>query len=930
MNACLRLFGLLAALCALLPAAQGAPAALPVADGLEQAQLARHLRIHADGNGVLSLEDIAALPDDAWTPASPRGLVPGYQPVRAWWIHLRLARSDAGTGHSQYILEVGPPRARDVRQHATPCQCLRRGPPRARDVRLYLRRADGSIESAYSGLAVPIAQRPVPSRRPAFPFALSPGETIDVWARVESNNAVSLRSRLWVADDWTDQTRRIEFIGGLQIGALVLFGLYALVLFGATRERSFLWFSLAMFGYAGYDLSIHGFAAEHLWPGMDASLQVRMVGVFLACNVGFQVMLLTTIVPTQHDYPRHHRLLRGMALLALALLPLVLFADYASSVQPLNLLAMLAVLASLSLIVLALRSGYGPARTLLYAYLLMWAVTILQVIDVSGLYPMPLVTEYPQSWSMIAVGMLLAVAISQRIIAIRTAHDAAQRAMLELRAQAQEKLEHQVRERTAQLVLARDDAEAASRVKSTFLAHMSHELRTPLHAILGYTGLLLSGARDDLTRRRLEAIQRSGNHLLALISELLDFSRGEAGRLRLELRALPLRSWLEGIAEEAQGIADQSGAHIYLSLDAALPSTVRIDPVRLRQVLLNLLVNAVRHSRGNRIALGARLVGTPVDHRCRLRFSVQDNGTGVAPEERAHIFDSFMQGRDSPGAHHGLGLGLPIARQLVQAMGGDIDCEDAFGGGTLFHFTLELDISTGADAVAVPALAGPVSAWRYPGKRRRVLVVDDIADNRDLLAEVLGELGFACAQAGSAEQALGLLDEDSIDLVISDQRMPGRDGWWLLAEARRHGHAQPFVLLSATPPERPADLPEPVRFEAALLKPATAAQLARVLDSLLDLGGSVTPDLPQDGADQIALRTGLDATDRASLRAMVQLGQLTEIEEWLAALVRREPARKAFADEVARLLGRLDFEAIERLLATRPHQRPDADRLEQE
>ena len=390
---------------------------------------------------------------------------------------------------------------------------------------------------------------------------------------------------------------------------------------------------------------------------------------------------------------------------------------------------------------------------------------------------------------------------------------------------ANEELETRVLKRTEEMRRARDAAEEASRVKSEFLANMSHEIRTPLNGIMGMTDLTLGTEITTEQREYLDTVKQSADSLLVVINDILDFSKIEAGKVELELANFNLRDCLESTLKILAFRADEKGLELLCEIAPEAPEVVRGDSSRLRQIVTNLVGNAVKFTNEGEVAMKVEAKSQDDDN-CTLQFTVSDTGIGIPLEKQALIFDPFSQADTSTTRKYGgTGLGLTISARLIELMGGKIRLESEVGRGTLFFFTVQMKSSE--MSIAVGSIAPPEVL-----RGVKVLVVDDNRTNRRILDGMLRRWEMRPALVEGGEEALAELSSardagEPYGLVLTDMHMPRMDGFTLIERIRQRPElaTATIMMLTSAGHRGDAERCRELGVAAYLLKPIRQSEL---------------------------------------------------------------------------------------------------------
>ncbi|WP_222184652.1 ATP-binding protein [Geminicoccus harenae] len=486
----------------------------------------------------------------------------------------------------------------------------------------------------------------------------------------------------------------------------------------------------------------------------------------------------------------------GLAILAVLLLTAAAL-SWAAAIPP--LFPYLPILALPCLMLAALQLGLRPGLLLTLATAAAMAAVL--VIRELGGAPVPAGTVL--AWQ----AFLLAAALT--VLAAGVAHAERTRLLADLR-------------------IARQIADEARGAKVNFLSAMGHEFRTPITAVLGMVDLLGQSDLPAGEKTYLETIRTSGRHLLAIVNDLLDFSRSEAGRLQVDNLEFSLREVLDQTRAFLTPQASELGLEFHFDVDEQLPAVVRGDPRRLRQVLLNLTGNALKFT--NRGSVTVQVRHTVADGAARLRVDITDTGIGMAPEKVARLFRSFdLDGTPTRRSHGGIGLGLAISKRLIEAMGGEIGVESTQGVGSRFWFEVTLPLGSAPNPVLLNASDLPPL---------RVLVVDDGAVNRKLLLQMLSRYGHQVTSARNGVEAVEMVVRGRFDVVLMDIQMPVMDGieaTRLIRELPAPRNATPIIGITASimPEEYQRCLD--VGMNRILVKPLDWEQLFAVMAEHADL-----------------------------------------------------------------------------------------------
>ncbi len=480
-------------------------------------------------------------------------------------------------------------------------------------------------------------------------------------------------------------------------------------------------------------------------------------------------------------------------------------------------------------------------------------------------------------------------------------------------------LEDKVKVRTQELAEARDHALAANQAKSIFLANMSHEIRTPMNAILGYAQILQRDSQLNVEQREnIQIIENSGNHLLALINDILDLSKIEAGAMALNLEQFNLFKLIRNVASMFSIQCENKGLEWRVAYQ--LPENLLLygDQGKLRQILINLLGNAVKFTQQGHVLLQVDQVATMGKHQNQYRFLVKDTGRGISQTAQQRIFEPFQQETLDPN-QGGTGLGLAISKRQVDLMAGEIYLQSSPQQGSCFTVLLPLVVKQATETAE--RIEQPIKTVHLAdGEKVNALVVDDIKENRDILAKILRDIGANVYSAADGEQALALIKQQPLDIVFSDIRMPKVDGIALIHQLKQDNLTKnlPCIAISASTLLHQNQNVLAAGYDNFIAKPFEFSAIYRCLADYLQVQFVYTRDekpttaveTTQNGLKFVQLPCDL----YHRLQTAAQFNELTEMEILIEALRQGDLAQQQLADQLQLLLNQYDIEGILRQL----------------
>lgn len=701
---------------------------------------------------------------------------------------------------------------------------------------------DGQIVTLRAGDSVPFHERSRAHYNINFSFELEPGQAVDVFLRARTTGSMQMPITLLTEDAFNMASHKNQIVFGVYYGMLFSMLLYNLLIYLSIRDINYLYYVAYISSYGLFQFSLNGLAYEYLWPD-SPWWNNRSISALMGFGMFFILIFSRSFLQMKRYAPGLNKFLLGLMAFFAVISVLALFLPYKYIIPVATFGGFVAASSIMLSGIVCWRRGVKSARYFMISWVALLVGMMLYTFKTFNLIPVGIISEYGIQAGSALEFMFLSFALADRmrILAAENEH---------VHAEANEMLQSQVAKRTRELELstdealaARADAEMAANAKGQFLATMSHEIRTPMNGVLGMVELLSSTPLNKEQITYVKTIHNSGDALIRVIDDILDYSKIESGHFDVESIPFNLHDLVDDCISIFSVNSNEKGVELFSEIDRWVPEVITGDPTRIKQILINFLSNAFKFTEQGEILIRLSRIETENYDEVKLQFDVVDTGIGLEKDQQLKLFKLFSQADSSITRRYGgTGLGLAICKKLCGLMGGEVGVDSEVGCGSTFWFSIVSQAVVGDEALLY-------IRPKVEMLNKRLLIVGACNTFNKVTRKLVESWGVAVdvsadGEKGKEKLQQGLVEGKPFDVMLVELNLPDTSGIEFIDKIKGQSDFSSLhpLLVSAVQKVALPDLQDNSHVESVLEKPLTRSQLYDVLTQTLSLGSPLNQD----------------------------------------------------------------------------------------